>query len=182
MPPCSRRTRQGAIRRRIGRFRLLVREGESGYLYQRLTRSIHMSRVVKSAAEIVGSQARGGLQSALITTQERTPNTRGFLCGFDTHNSPAKKGNFPGSGLDHTPIGYCQEKLSNWITKVRDPADHPTMAPFIRVLFRKSSSRDRPPFSRPVLSVCDIHQGQISAVVSAHSNRRTCNALWRLVA
>src|ERR1700732_4230457 len=71
---------------------LLVREGESGVQYWLLTRSIHLSCVVKSGVEIVGSQARGGLQSALITTQKRTPGTRRFLCGFEAHSSPAKRG------------------------------------------------------------------------------------------
>ena len=119
------------------KIRLLVREGESGFLYQRLTRSIHMSRVVKSGVEIVGSWARGGLLSALITTQERTPNTRRFLCGLDTHSSPAKKGNFPATGLDHTPIGYCQANLLICTTKVAIwPSS--TKALFLRALFRKS--------------------------------------------
>ena len=43
---------------------LLVREGESGFLHQRLTRSIHRSYIVKSEVKIVDSQATGGFQSA----------------------------------------------------------------------------------------------------------------------
>jgi len=92
--PASARDARRRIPAWAWQIGLLVREGESGIHYQRLTRSIHMSRVVKSGVEIVGSQARGGFQSALVTAQERTPGTRRFLYGFEAHSSPAKRG-FP---------------------------------------------------------------------------------------
>ena len=59
-------TRSEDIRAQSGRAchnGLLVQEGESGVRFQRLTRSIHRSYVVKSGVGIVDSQARGGFQS-----------------------------------------------------------------------------------------------------------------------
>jgi hypothetical protein len=65
---CARSERVRAQFGRAWRDGLLVREGESGLQFQRLTRSIHGSRVVKSGEEIVDSQASGGFQSAHRST------------------------------------------------------------------------------------------------------------------
>jgi len=105
------RTQKSEIRLAHRRHGLLVREGESGLLHQRLTRSIHRSNVVKSGVGIAGSNTTGGFQCTLITPQERTPGTWRLFCGCNAHkqagNSRAGINPTPLS-FYHTPIGYCQ--------------------------------------------------------------------------
>jgi hypothetical protein len=60
---CSIRTRMNAVRQRLDAIGCWFGR-VSQFRFQRLTRSIHRSYVVKSGVKIVDSQARGGFQSA----------------------------------------------------------------------------------------------------------------------
>jgi|SRR5580692_1401684 hypothetical protein len=80
-----------SVRRR--RNGLLVREGESGFQRQRLTRSIHKLHVVKSGVGTVGNQDEGGFRIANHDTGKNSPYSEVLVriqCSYCCVLSPAR--------------------------------------------------------------------------------------------
>ena len=78
------------------------------YFYQRLTRSIHGSYVVKSVVGIAASRASGDFQSAHRGTGKNSRYSWVLVrirCSYFSCNA----GGFLAVLFYHTPIGYCQE-------------------------------------------------------------------------